>query len=201
MKVDCTAAPAMMARDRVPVAGEDAEERRWIGRAANGDPEGFTWLLTRYRDRVVRLAAHVLRRPDEAEDVAQETFIRAFRGLRSFRGQARFYTWLYHIALRVCAERCRSARWSAEAPWPTSDCPLPAAGAHDADRLAVEALLDQLSPQARAALVLREIDGMAYDEVAAALDIPVGTVRSRLHSAKARFRALYLAAEKELRDA
>src|SRR5437763_295375 len=87
-------------------AGEaDPEEARWIERARAGEEAAFRWLLARYRERVVRLAAHILRRPDEAEDAAQEAFIRAFRRLRSFRGDARFYTWLYQIVVRVCLDR------------------------------------------------------------------------------------------------
>src|SRR5438309_5676465 len=95
---------------------EDREEAAWIRRALEADESAFRWLMDRYRRRAVRLAAHVLRRPDEAEDVAQEAFIRAFRNLRSFRGEGRFYTWFYQIVVRVCLDRRRLSRWSAETP-------------------------------------------------------------------------------------
>ncbi len=182
----CTAAPA----------APDREEERWVDRARAGDHAAFSWLLARYRQRTVRLAAHVLRRPGEAEDAAQEAFVLAFRKLSSFRGNAKFYTWLYAIVVRVCLDRKRSARWQAE-----SGCQraVDLAGAESGveDRLLVEALLDRLSPPMRAALVLREQEGLEYDEIASVLRIPIGTVRSRLNSARAQFRALWQAAMEE----
>jgi len=192
---------------RLAVAGEwaerteDTEEARWIARACEGDQSAFAWLLSRYRQRAVRLAAHVLRRPDEAEDVAQEAFIRAFRSIRSYRGEGRFYTWLYHIVVRACLDRRRSARWNAEVPAEdrnvahTAQCTT---GQENAEsRILVESLLDGLSPPMRAALVLRELEGLEYSEIARVLCIPVGTVRSRLNSARAQFRDIWLAAQRE----
>src|SRR5713226_532998 len=93
---------------------EDREEADWIVRARAGDESAISWLIARYRLRVVRLATHILRRPGEAEDVAQEAFVRAFRNLRSFRSQGRFYTWLYQIVVRLCLDRQRLARWDSE---------------------------------------------------------------------------------------
>src|SRR5947209_7277831 len=84
---------------------EDREEAAWIRRAQEADESAFRWLMDRYRRRAVRLAAHVLRRPDEAEDVAQEAFIRAFKNLHRFRGEGGFYTWLYRIVIRICLDR------------------------------------------------------------------------------------------------
>src|ERR1043166_5296997 len=127
---------------------KDTEESRWVALACDGDQSAFAWLLSQYRQRVVRLAAHVLRRPDEAEDVAQEAFIRAFRNIRAFRGEGRFYTWLYHIVVRVCLDRRRSARWSAEVA--ADDREVESAGrgmSDDAEsRMLVESLLDNLTP-------------------------------------------------------
>ncbi len=181
---------------------EDREEAVWISRACSGDESAFGWLLSRYRGRAVRLAAHVLRRPDEAEDAAQEAFIRAFRSIRSFRGQGRFYTWLYHIVVRVCLDRKRLARWSAEVSheesmlFRTSHDPREASDA----RLAVESLMDRLSAPMRAALVLRELEGMEYEEIAQVLEIPIGTVRSRLNTARAQFRELWHSADSEAKN-
>lgn len=179
----------------------DREEEAWVARAREGDHEAFGWLLARYRGRAVRLAAHVLRRPGEAEDAAQEAFVLAFRSLRSFRGQGRFYTWLYAIVVRVCLERKRSARWRSETPMdsvPDAPASRPASGGCD-ERLLVESLLDRMTPPMRAALVLRELEGLEYEEIAQALRIPVGTVRSRLNAARAQFRALWQAAQEETR--
>ena len=179
---------------------DDGEETRWLERARAGEEAAFRWLLDRYRARAVRLAAHVLRRPDEAEDAAQEAFIRAFRSLHRFRGNGRFYTWLYQIVLRVCLDQRRLAWWGAEQP----GVAIPAAcdGAGDPargveTRVLVEALLDRLSPPMRAALVLRELEGLEYEEIARVLGIPVGTVRSRLSAARAQFRDLWQTATGE----
>lgn len=173
---------------------EDREEAAWVSRARAGDETAYRWLLERYRARAVRLAAHVLRHEGEAEDVAQEAFIKAFRRLPSFRGEGRFSAWLFGIVVRLCLDRRRSARWTREVS--EEIAPLASAPADDPDmRLLMETLLDRLSPPMRAALILREMEGLDYDEIAQTLGIPVGTVRSRLHAARAQFRALWMAAE------
>ncbi|HZT42913.1 MAG TPA: RNA polymerase sigma factor [Chthonomonadaceae bacterium] len=180
---------------------EDREEARWIARAQAGDAAAIDRLITRYRQQVVRLAAHILRRPEEAEDVAQEAFVRAFRNLRSFRGECRFYTWLYAIVVRICLDRRRLARWDAETPVETLLEPIeeqspPVEGIET--RLLVETLLDRLSPPMRAMLVLRELEGLEYEEIARVLAIPVGRVRWRLHAARAQFRALWQSVMQEI---
>ncbi|HEY3415216.1 MAG TPA: sigma-70 family RNA polymerase sigma factor [Armatimonadota bacterium] len=183
-------APAMHAMATTRVTEDDYQESRWIVRARIGDDAAFTYLLSRYRARAVRLATQVLRRPDEAEDAAQEAFIRAFKGIRAFRGDSRFSTWFFHIVLRVCLDRRRLKRWDAEIQW---DDTLPLSSPPDkADtRIVVRELLDRLSPALRAALVLRELEGLEYEEIAEALGIPVGTVRSRLNAARGRFREMW----------
>lgn len=190
-----------MTADAATDAMQDREEAAWIAKARAGDPAAVRRLLERYRGRAVRLAAHVLRRrPDEAEDVAQEAFVRAFRSLAKLRGDAGFGPWLYRIVIRLCADRQRAARWSREVSPADLDewTPGPAISTDGLDtRLLVGMLLDRLSPPMRAALVLRELEGLDYAEVAAALGVPVGTVRSRLHTARAQFRDLWLAAMQE----
>jgi RNA polymerase sigma-70 factor (ECF subfamily) len=170
--------------------GDDSQEARWIVRARIGDEAAFAWLLSRYRARAIRLAVQVLRRPDEAEDAAQEAFIRAFRNIRAFRGESRFATWFFHIVLRVCLDKKRLKRWDAEIPWDDAADPAAPPDAGDT-RMVVRALLDRLSPPMRAALILREVEGLEYEEIAHALGIPVGTVRSRLSAARARFRTMW----------
>lgn len=174
---------------------EREEEVRRVAQARRGDPSAIDWLLERYRLRVVRLAAHVLRRPNEAEDVAQEAFVRAFRNLGSYRGDGCFYTWLYQIVVRICLDRRRAARWSSEttALEELSDEYAEgrsALGAVEA-RVVVEELLNRMSPPMRAILVLRELEGLQYSEIAAVLGIPVGLVRWRLHTARALFRDIW----------
>ena len=186
-----------------PACGEqtlDREEERRIESARRGDTPAISWLLARYRHRVVRLAAHILRRPGEAEDVAQEAFVRAFRSLNSYRAEGRFYTWLYQIVVRVCLDRRRLARWDREMPLETiSELNSGPDGALDAveSRILVETLLDQLTPPMRAMLVLRELEGLEYEEIAEVLQIPVGRVRWRLHAARAQFQELWRQAVKE----
>jgi len=169
---------------------DEGQEARWIVRARIGDEAAFAWLLSRYRARAIRVAIQVLHRPDEAEDAAQEAFIRAFRNIRSFRGDSRFATWFFHIVLRVCLDKKRLKRWDAEIPWDDAVDPAAPPDAGDT-RVVVRALLDRLSPPMRAALILREVEGLEYEEIAHALGIPVGTVRSRLSAARARFRAMW----------
>lgn len=172
---------------------EDLEEARQIALAQKGDDSAIDWLLARYRQRVVRLAAHILRRPGDAEDAAQEAFVRAFRNLHTFRGNGRFYTWLYQIVVRVCLDMRRLARWSSELPMETlceqAGVPDAALGAVDS-RLLVEMLLDRIAPPIRATLVLRELEGLEYEEIARVMQIPVGRVRWRLHAARAEFQRL-----------
>jgi RNA polymerase sigma-70 factor (ECF subfamily) len=176
---------------------DEREEALWVTRARTGDEAAFRWLLGRYRMRVVRLAAHVLRSGGDAEDVAQEAFLRAFRRLPDYRGTGRFSAWLFQITVRLCLDRRRSVRWQREVPEDAAP-PAPAPNTHLPDnRLLIETLLDRLSPPMRAALVLREIEGLEYDEIAETLQIPVGTVRSRLHSARAQFRDLWAAIDEE----
>lgn len=195
---------AMIAVSRLPIRRSvpDAacaahDERWWVARARVGDEAAFAWLLNRYRNRAVRLASHVLRRDSEAEDVVQDAFIQAFKSLRSLSSDASFSTWLFRIVVRLSIDRTRSARWTRE----TGDDGQELAEASPASaiqtRIVVEQLLDRLTPGVRAALVLREIEGLEYDEIAKMLAIPVGTVRSRLHSARAQFRDLWLDACRE----
>jgi RNA polymerase sigma-70 factor (ECF subfamily) len=179
---------------------EDGEEACQVARAQAGDESAMSWLIARYRHRAVRLAAHILHRPGEAEDVAQEAFVRAFRNLRAYRGEGRFYTWLYQIVVRVCLDRRQLARWDAEQPLETSaasleDSAAPMDGVET--RLLVETLLDRLPPPTRAILILRELEGLEYAEIAQVLRIPVGRVRWRLHAARAQFRALWQNAMQE----
>jgi RNA polymerase sigma-70 factor (ECF subfamily) len=188
-----------------PISGSgeaeaDGEELALIDRARAGDMAAADCLITRYRQRVVRLAAHVLGSADEAEDAAQEAFIRAFRSLKSYRSDARFYTWLYRIVVRVCLDRRRLASWRAETPLDLVAAGIASSGAElaEADLLmAVRSLMAQLDPSMRAVLVLRELEGLEYEEIAKVLNIPVGRVRWRLHAARAMFQKLWRSAAEE----
>jgi RNA polymerase sigma-70 factor (ECF subfamily) len=185
-----------------PAAGsldstDKKEERAMLDRCALGEERAIRWILNRYRDRVVRLAAHVLRNSREAEDVAQEAFVKAFRQIGQFRGESGFYAWLYRIVINLCLDRMRRKYASSETPLDGTISGLAACTPDIEKRLAVEHVLNSLSPPMRAALVLREVEGLEYAEIAAVLHIPVGTVRSRLNTAREQFRRRWTALQEE----
>jgi RNA polymerase sigma-70 factor (ECF subfamily) len=186
---------------RLPVrpirAGETpVEEREWIRRCQQGDEQAFRELLGRYRGRAVWLAAQMLHDRTEAEDVVQEAFLQVFRSIRKFRGDASFYSWLYRIVVNLCLSRAR--RKPAPATSYVEDSPASAAAAHGWElRLQVEALLDQIGEELRTTLLLREVVGLSYAEIAGELGVPIGTVRSRLSAAREQFRRLWQQQEEE----
>ncbi len=156
-------------------------------RAQAGDQGAFDELVRRHRDRVWAVVLRLLRDPDEAEDVLQETFVAAYRGLRRFDGRARFSTWLYRIATNAAFDalaRRRTARSLDEegAPEPASPVdPFEQAG----QRRALEAALADLSADFRAAVLLCDVAGLGTGEAAAVLGLPEGTVKSRVFRARA----------------
>jgi RNA polymerase sigma-70 factor (ECF subfamily) len=174
------------------------EERAWLDRCALGDERAIRWVLNRYRDRVVRLAAHVLHNSREAEDVAQEAFVKAFRQIGQFRGDSGFYAWLYRIVINLCLDRMRRKSMTSEMPLEENVAHFVAVAPDVENRLSVAQVLDSLTPPMRAALVLREVEGLEYAEIADVLNIPVGTVRSRLNTAREQFRRRWTALEEEV---
>jgi RNA polymerase sigma-70 factor (ECF subfamily) len=174
------------------------EERAWLDRCALGDERAIRWVLNRYRDRVVRLAAHVLHNSREAEDVAQEAFVKAFRQIGQFRGDSGFYAWLYRIVINLCLDRMRRKSMTSEMPLEENIANFIAVSPDVENRLSVAQVLDSLTPPMRAALVLREVEGLEYAEIADVLNIPVGTVRSRLNTAREQFRRRWTALEEEV---
>lgn len=192
----------LIAASHQSTAASDREEVVWVARVRTGDAAAIRWLLARYRAGAVRLAAHVLarRHVDEAEDIAQEAFVRVFRSLPQLRSDEGFSAWLYRIVVRLCLNRQRSARWQREIATGESleSSHYAASESEGVDtRLLVETLMQQLAPRLRAALALRELEGLEYEEIARILGIPIGTVRSHLNTARARFRELWLAATDE----
>ena len=177
------------------------DDRVLVERCQAGDLSAFEPLVEKYRQRVWRLAYNVLRDREEARDVAQDAFIRAYQGLPSFRGQSAFYTWLFRIAMNLAADRARqrAARARAfgtervpEEDWERlmadrdSSPARSAAQAEDRERIAQA--LDSLSSDHRTIIMLSDVEGLSYREIAEVLDVPMGTVMSRLHNARKRLR-------------
>ena len=167
--------------------------------AQSGESQAFDRLVLRYRPRVVELAMRYTRNRADAEDATQETFIRAYGGLRHFRCDSTFFTWLYRIASN-CARNLLKAR-ARDLLEGTIDFPDDDHAAHHPTRLqevatpeeltltedirgVVNATLENLSEPYRTVITLREIDGLSYKDIASAMSIPVGTVRSRVFRAR-----------------
>jgi RNA polymerase sigma-70 factor, ECF subfamily len=182
----------------------DNDDAALIERCRAGDVAAFEPLVEKYRQRVWRLAYNSLRDREEAWDVAQEAFIRAYQALPSFRGQSAFYTWLYRIVMNVAADRARSrgARGRAfgtervpEEDWervlpdqnPGEESPEDAAARREQRQKLVKAL-DTLPEHHRRIVMLSDLEGLSYREIADTLEIPMGTVMSRLHNARKRLR-------------
>lgn len=173
-----------------------------VERTVAGDNRAYELLVMKYQRRIERLIGRMVRDSDLVEDIAQETFIRAYRALSQFRGEAQFYTWLYRIAVNTAKKALvdlkrdplvtESALKGGEDDDETSavendltspetpETVLAAKEIAAAVNQAMEALPDEL----RQAVTLREIEGLSYEEIAEAMDCPIGTVRSRIFRAR-----------------
>lgn len=167
-----------------------AQERYWVSRIRSGDEVALAALISRHRSRLVRTATNLLRDRHEAEDVAQEAFLKAFREITKLREDRAFAGYLYRICVRLCMDRLRLKR-----PELTEfDSPQAHQGGTVENRVVIEKLLAQLPAELRTTLVLREMEQLSYEEVAEVMHVPIGTVRSRLHTARERFRKLWVEA-------
>lgn len=161
--------------------------------ARRGEIAALNELLDTHRERILNLAFQILRDRDLAEDAAQEAFVRAFSRLGDFRGESRFATWIYRVALNVCLEKKRQIK--VETTFEETFSPSFDTGVES--RMALDFALQLLPENFRVALVLREWHEMSYDEMSLVLGVPVGTVRSRLHNARAEFRRIWQRMEAE----
>ncbi len=169
------------------------QERQWVARCREGDEGALTCLISRHRNRLVRTATNLLRDRHEAEDVAQESFLKGFREIGKLRDDRAFSGYLYRICVRLCMDRLRLKRPEIA----EFDKAQPHSGGFVENKIVVEKLLAQLPAELRTTLVLREMEQLSYDEVAEVMHVPIGTVRSRLHTARERFRRLWLEAMSE----
>jgi RNA polymerase sigma-70 factor (ECF subfamily) len=175
------------------------EDREWICQTIDGDTESFGFLVRKYQDRLYNGMVQILRNESEAEDVVQDAFVLAFSKLDSFQGKSAFFTWLYRIAYNVAITRLRRRKRGVSLDGDDSrvrlDFPDSGPLPNDSIEKREEAIqlydaLDRLSSEHRSILVLREMEELDYDAIAEILELPVGTVRSRLHRARIRLREL-----------
>ena len=176
-----------------------------VQRTLAGEQRAFEMLVVKYQRRVERLIGRMVRDTDLVQDIAQETFIRAYRALAQFRGDAQFYTWLYRIAVNTAKKQLLELKRDPlvfqsqmktgeddETSGPERELNSGAADAETPEAVlaskeiaqAVNAAIDALPEELRMAITLREIEGMSYEEIATALECPIGTVRSRIFRAR-----------------
>jgi RNA polymerase sigma-70 factor (ECF subfamily) len=170
-------------------------------RARNGDRDAFRQLVERYQRKIATLALGMLRNREDAFDVVQETFTKAYQSLHRFKGDASFYTWTYRIAVNLCIDHQRRETKLQQASLEPREgergedplAALPdATGQGDPYRRTRDAeiarglrrAIAELTPEHRAVILLREVDGLSYEEISRVLECPKGTVMSRLHYAR-----------------
>jgi RNA polymerase sigma-70 factor (ECF subfamily) len=174
-------------------------DRQLVERARNGDKRAFDLLVQKYHRRLMRLLSRMVRNQEEVEDIAQETFIKAYRALPQFRGDAAFYTWLYRIGVNTArnflSSRGRSLPTISDQAVNDDDEPDERLVAQDISTpesmllskqvaYAVNEAIDALPEELRTAITLREMEGMSYEEIAEMMACPIGTVRSRIFRAR-----------------
>lgn len=178
--------------------GDQVADRELVARVQAGDRSAFDLLVLRYQHRIVKLIGRYLREPADALDVAQDAFIKAYRALPDFRGDSAFYTWLYRIAINTAKNHLVSqARRASEAAVEIGEAELYEANTalketatpermamRDEIHAAVVDALEQLPEDLRTAITLRELEGMSYEDIASAMECPIGTVRSRIFRAR-----------------
>lgn len=184
---------------------DTTQEQRWVEAARRGDEGAFESLVRLYEKRVFALAVRMCGNPEDAAEAAQESFLAAWQGLRFFRGDSSFSTWLYRLTANACVDLLRreGRHRSAAGPSlddeelnrdvPDSTVPSPQEEAERRElRAQIEEGLRALSPEHRQVLVLREMHQLSYDEIARVLDLDVGTVKSRISRGRKQLRNFLL---------
>jgi RNA polymerase sigma-70 factor (ECF subfamily) len=169
-------------------------DKAFVQAAVHGDLHAFERLVERHRDVVFRVTARIVGSDDEAEDVTQDTFLRAFHRLEHYRGDAPFRTWLLRIAHNTAVTYLTTRRAAESVDTVSEDLTAAVARGGPAERLEraerlrrLDTKVKALSPGHRAVLVLRDIEGLSYEEIARVTDSPVGSVKARLHRAREEF--------------
>ena len=174
-------------------------DRQLVARAQRGDKQAFELLVEKYQRKLARLLSRFIRDPAEVEDVTQEAFIKAYRALPAFRGDSAFYTWLYRIGINTAKNYLMAM--GRRAPTSTEIEAEEAEGFEEGEQLrdintpesvllsneiaeTVNRTIEGLPEELRKAIQMREIEGMSYEDIAQAMDCPIGTVRSRIFRAR-----------------
>lgn len=178
--------------------GESNVDQELVRRVQRGDKKAFDVLVLKYQQKIVKLISRYVRDQDEALDVAQETFIKAYRALANFRGDSAFYTWLYRIAINTAKNYLVSqsrrppdtdidaedaVQFDGDSKLRETDLPEQLVHRDQVERVIYEAI-DALPEDLRTAITLRELEGLSYEEIAQAMECPIGTVRSRIFRAR-----------------
>ncbi len=184
------------------------QEELLLEKSKAGDVEAFEKLIEIYQKKIFNLAYRMIGNFDDANDLAQETFIRVFRSIASFKGQSAFSTWIYRITTNVCLDELRKRKNKKEMSLDAeiqledgemkrqimSDDPLPDEVAEREEiRSIVSGAIDSLPEDQRLVITLRDIQGLSYDEIADVLDCPSGTVKSRINRARQALKNVLLA--------
>lgn len=179
--------------------GEREADLLLVERVQSGDQAAFGLLVSKYQRKLLRVVMRLVRDPGDAEDVVQESFVRAYRALPHFRGESAFYTWMYRIGVNTAKSwleaQGRRMPTMTDLAGDTEGFAEDDLGLRDEatpDRLlmskqigeTVSAAMDALPPDMRMAIALREIDGLSYEEIAQVMGAPIGTVRSRIFRAR-----------------
>jgi RNA polymerase sigma-70 factor (ECF subfamily) len=174
-------------------------DQQLVERAQRGDKQAFELLVEKYQRKLARLLSRFIRDPAEVEDVTQEAFIKAYRALPAFRGDSAFYTWLYRIGINTAKNYLMAM--GRRAPTSTEVEAEEAEGFEEAEQLrdintpeslllsreiaeTVNSTIEKLPEELRKAIQMREIEGMSYEDIAEAMNCPIGTVRSRIFRAR-----------------
>jgi RNA polymerase sigma-70 factor (ECF subfamily) len=178
--------------------GEQNTDQALVERVQRGDKKAFDLLVLKYQQRIMKVLSRYVRDPSEVQDLAQEAFIKAYRALPKFRGDSAFYTWLYRIAINTAKnfvvaqgrrppnddiEATEAEQYEGESA--LKDYASPERETlRDEIRETVFKAIDALPEDLKTAITLRELEGMSYEEIAEAMDCPIGTVRSRIFRAR-----------------
>lgn len=194
-----------MPESTAPDSGE-VPDTELVRRSQDGDTRAFDELVTRYRGRVYAMTYQLIQNETEAWDLAQEAFIKAWKALPRFKGDSAFYTWLYRITHNVTYDWLRKRKIQTDGEFddsrtehrvaagaeavPRGDSSPDDALSHSELGTRIAAAIDELSPDHKEAILLREVQGLSYDEIAQSMDCSIGTVMSRLFYARKKLQTL-----------